>query len=162
HAAWPAHLDIDGGRAPPQAEVKAGIALGEIARPAARLVGLDHSAPGDPHTGAEAVAVRPAPHQAELQPGEGVAAIVAQELRWLVVGADEDVGGAVVVEIAPRSPTSHTPSQERRPGAAAHLLERPVPLVVEKEGTLGERDRALEALDIRLRVAIGDEGVRPA
>src|ERR1039457_5246 len=97
-AAGPHHFQV-GGRMRAQSEGKGQIALRAVAGAAAHHVPLFAACAFHPNHRADPIAIRFRTCQTNAQPMVAVAAVIAQKNRRSVVGGDQDVQIAVVVEI---------------------------------------------------------------
>ena len=139
--------------------MRAQVALREVAGAAA-----DHGAPGDAarrylDQGADAVAGALCADQAESQPMVRGRRLIAPEVGGTVVGGDEQVGPAVVADVAPRTAATDDRLGERPAAVPADLIERAVVLIVEQERGLAIVDSRLALLDLILNVAVHLEQV---
>ena len=157
-----AHLHVHGSRVATQPEVRAEIALGEIAAAGTNLPKLLPAARVDRHLRADREAVPPRRHHPEGHPAVSGALAILEQRGRVVHVAHHEVGIAVVVEIAHGQAAAHprhleTPSGARRDVAEASsfIEEELVPLTV----------RFLElriVLDVREDVAVREEEVQTA
>src|SRR5439155_15022167 len=104
------------------------------------------------------------PLQLYLQPVMPAPTVVAQEHGRAVAGGDEEVGIAVVIEIAPGQAPPHPPRPQRGTGLLADLHELRTPggfgagAVVEGQ-PLREGDPLAQPIHVLVDVAVGSEDV---
>ena len=82
-----------------QSKVQPRIVRGLIAGPSRTLGDLSESARSNSYAGTNPIAIGKLPYQLHLQPAISVAAVVAQQLRFLPVVSYQHIGIAIVVVI---------------------------------------------------------------
>ena len=110
----------------------------------------------NPHLGADRAAVDPL-----AQPVAGVAAIVAQQRRRLVVVGHDHIEVAVVVVVSHRRAAAHLPQRQAGSQLVADLRVASRTVVAEDLVLLFVGDR-IEEVDIVIEVPVGDEKVAVA
>src|SRR5260370_40524426 len=107
------------------------IALGKIAGAAANQGALCHAGRGDLNQGADAVPAAARADESQSQPVVRCHGFIVPQKRGAVVGSDEQVRPAIVVDVAPRSAAPDDRLRKRPAALQADLSERAVMLVVE-------------------------------
>src|SRR6516225_5803614 len=118
----------------------------------------DHAILGvDTHYGADAVTVRAC---ADRLDADGVilrTAYIVEKVSWTAVGCQQNVQCAIIVDVGISGATPHEIARESE--LVADFLKLVVTFIVKNQRHLSVGDLRLDARDIGLDVAVGDEEV---
>src|ERR1017187_3228893 len=160
--AGPLHIYGRDRRIAAQAERQRQFALRAVTRSAADHVPLLAGRALDAHHGTYAVAVRPDPAQPHAQPVVAIAAVVAEKIGGAVVGGDQNVQVAVLVEIRVGGAARDQRPDEIGAHLGAHVVELVIAQIAKQQRRLAVTYARLHAPDLVFDVAVGGEDIRMA
>src|SRR5215470_1340486 len=111
----------------------------------------------DTHYGADAVTVRACTDRLDA---DGVilrTAYIVEKVSWTAVGRQQNVGSPIIVDVRVSSATRHELACESE--LVGDFLKLVVTFIMKNQRNLRVGDLRLDAHDIRLDVAVGDEEV---
>jgi hypothetical protein len=161
----PADLDLVDGVLGAESEMEAWVLLEDVGGGATHFGGLGEGAGGDADEGTEAIAVALATDEAEAEPMVIGGILVFEQDGGTAERGDDEIGGAVVVEVDDAAAAGIDTFLEERAAGVADVAKAGVAEVFEEErGHSGEGVRVtVDDDDIEVAIVVEvDEGAAPA